>query len=579
MLAAQTLSALTVSLCLLIDNIMIGQFLGNNGLAAFILANPILLVIGALGSMLSAGVQVACSKSLGKGSQEETNAGYSSAIVIAAVCSIVFVLAVVFLQVPLARLMGANTEQLLSDTSSYMSGFVIGAPASMGALILVPFLQMAGQSNLLIAAVLGMTVADVGFDLLNVVVFHGGMFGMGLASSLSYYVAIIIGGTYFLSKKSTFRFSFARVSVRKIRELLSGGIPTIVGMAASVVLVFVMNKLLLRTGGENAVAAFAVITTLGNASNCISTGTGGVALTLTGILYNEEDQTGLKSLLGLMVRYAFLLGVVVAVLLIIFAPACVSLFMRDTGEGKTMAVLGLRMYAVGLIPCCINNALKSSYQGTGRVKTMELISVLENVVFPALSAIILNLIAGVNGIWLYFLAGEVLALIGTLCWIWLRRRKITLRSEDILLLKPEFGVAPDDLLESDITDLNEVMEFSQKANDFCRAHRQSARLGYHLALCIEEMGRNIITHGFSRDSKSHHLSIRLQYKDHRWALRFRDDCGAFDPVTYIPEENAKIQMGLRLAMHMADEARYTYSMNLNNLLLVLQEEKDPAAAR
>ena len=34
MLAAQIMSALTVSLCLLIDNIMIGQFLGESGLAA-----------------------------------------------------------------------------------------------------------------------------------------------------------------------------------------------------------------------------------------------------------------------------------------------------------------------------------------------------------------------------------------------------------------------------------------------------------------------------------------------------------------------------------------------------------------
>ena len=80
MLAAQTLSALTVSVCLLIDNIMIARFLGVQATAAYGLANPILLVIGAIGSMLAAGVQVACSKSLGSGSQEETNKGYSSAI-------------------------------------------------------------------------------------------------------------------------------------------------------------------------------------------------------------------------------------------------------------------------------------------------------------------------------------------------------------------------------------------------------------------------------------------------------------------------------------------------------------------
>ena len=87
MLLAQIFSALTVSLCLLIDNIMIGRFLGERALTAYGLANPLLLIIGAVGSMLCAGAQVACSKSLGRGDQEETNVGYSSTVAAAAVFS------------------------------------------------------------------------------------------------------------------------------------------------------------------------------------------------------------------------------------------------------------------------------------------------------------------------------------------------------------------------------------------------------------------------------------------------------------------------------------------------------------
>ena len=102
MLAAQVLSALTVSLCLLIDSIMIGRFLGVDAIAAYGLANPILLIIGAVGSMLSAGIQVVCSKSLGKGSQEETNKGYSSAIAVAVIVSVIFAVLVLLLRKPIA---------------------------------------------------------------------------------------------------------------------------------------------------------------------------------------------------------------------------------------------------------------------------------------------------------------------------------------------------------------------------------------------------------------------------------------------------------------------------------------------
>jgi len=569
MLTAQIISALTVSLCLLIDNLMIGQYLGERALTAYGLANPVLLIIGAVGQMLCAGAQVACGKSLGRGDREETDIGYSTAIAVAVVFSLAFAVLVALIRVPLARMLGADDPELLKDTSTYMAGFVIGAPASMGALILVPFLQMAGQGNLLIAAVLGMTVADVAFDFLNVTVFRGGMFGMGLASSLSYYVAVLIGGVYFLSKKCVFTFSLKRVMRRKVRELLAGGVPTVFGMASSVVLVFAVNKLLLGFGGKPSVAAYAVITTVINACNCISTGTGGVALTLSGVLYNEEDRGGLSELVKLLTQRAVVLGVGMMAFLMVFARPLATLFMPAPGQSQTMAITGLRLFAVGMIPCCVSNALRNCYQGTGRVHMMEIMCVLANAALPTLAAWLLGSAMGVNGVWLYFVTGETLTLMGVMGYVWLRKGGVTWRPEDILLLKRDFGVSEADRLEASLGSLDEVMDFSRSAADFCKAHGGTARLASHLALCVEEMGANIVTHGFSQKGKNG-LSIRLQVKDGRWTLRFRDDCTAFDPVSHV-EHNEDESLGIRLAMRMADEARYTYSMNLNNLTLVLRD--------
>ena len=68
MLTAQILSALTVSLCLLIDNIMIGRFLGEDAIAAYGLANPILLVIGAaVAGLIIRGVRRAAETEKGAG--------------------------------------------------------------------------------------------------------------------------------------------------------------------------------------------------------------------------------------------------------------------------------------------------------------------------------------------------------------------------------------------------------------------------------------------------------------------------------------------------------------------------------
>ena len=575
MLTAQILSALTVSLCLLIDNVVIGQFLGENAMAAYGFANPLLLAIGAIGSMLAAGIQISVGKSLGRGSREETDEGYSSSMAVAGLISVGFAIVVILLRDPLARLMGAgNGGEVFEMTRDYLAGFSIGAPGSMGALTLVPFLQMAGQSNLLIVAVASMTVADVALDLLNVLVFHGGMFGIGLASSLSYYVAMVFAAVYFLSKKCIFRFSLKKVTKAKIIELLKGGVPAGVNMAASVLLVFALNRILLSTGGAEGVAAYAVIMSIGNAANCITTGIGGVSLTLCGILYNEEDRTGLKDTLTLLVRYAVILGAAAAVLLLAFAPALVGIFLKEPGEAQSQAILGLRLFASGMIFCAINNAIKFMYQATGRENLMALICVLEGLVFPALGAFVFSRFMGTSGVWLYFLCGETLAMVFIAALIRTRTRELPWKNGAYLMLKEGFSVPEEDCLEADIHNMDEVSAVSERARQFCLDHGQSQRVANHVSLCVEEKASNTIEHGF-REGAKNHLSLRILFRKDYWVLRFRDDCGQFDPVSYMPEkEDAGKDLGIRLIQSLAEEARYTYSLNLNNLMLKLPSNSD-----
>ncbi len=586
MLTAQIFSALTVSLCLMIDNVIVGRYLGVTAIAAYGLANPVLLAGGAIAGLMSSGIQVACGKSLGRGDQKETNAAYSSAIAAALVISAALTLLILCFRNQLATLMGAGPEiaasevenpleNLFLQTRDYLAGFCIGAPASIGALVLVPFLQISGQTTLLIVAVMGMMICDIALDLLNVFVFHGGMFGMGLASAISYYVALIVGGAYFLRKKCVFRFSRKLVSMKKIRELFAGGIPMGVNALSSVVLVYAMNMILRGMGGEEsvyAVAAFSVFSTIGGASNAITTGAGGVSLTLTGMFYQEEDQHTLSLTVRTLVRHAIILGVAVGLLLQVLSPALITLFIPDNPASRDLGILGLRLFAAGLLPSCIMGVLKFMYQGTGRILFSELISVLECAVLPTLVALILSRFFGVTGAWFYFCGGELLSLI--LMGLYIAKAKGTLpwKNDAFLLLRSDFLVPEEDIMEVDVHSVEEAMRAAEDAGRFCLAHGQSEKISNHIALCIEETATNVTRHGFTQDQKPHHLSIRVVKKKDYWILRFRDDCKAFDPTQYASGTGEE-SLGIRLMMKLAQEAKYTYSMNLNNLTLRLPAEE------
>ena len=101
MLLTQILSSMTVMLCMLIDSIMIGRFLGIPSMSAYGYATPVLLVFAAMGAMISAGVQVMCGKTMGIGDKKGTNACFTASVVLTSAISLVGLLAVVLFTDPI----------------------------------------------------------------------------------------------------------------------------------------------------------------------------------------------------------------------------------------------------------------------------------------------------------------------------------------------------------------------------------------------------------------------------------------------------------------------------------------------
>ena len=576
MLVTQIMSAMTVMICMLIDSIMIGRFLGVDSMTAYGLATPVLLVFAAFGSMLAAGIQVHSGKAMGSGDMEETNAGFSSAVFLATAVSAVGLVAVLVFLSPICTLLGAgaNTPDnvVFSLTGDYIKGFIIGAPAFIFAQIMVPYMQISGNRTRLVVAVAAMTVADVVGDVLNVFVFKGGTLGMGLASSISYYIAFAIGAVYFLKKSCIFKFRPKLIRAKCSLGLLKYGVPTVINQLCLVLLVFVLNKILLEVGQNNAVAAYSVISTVGNICYCFGSGVASVALLLSSIFYSDEDKSELRSLVKTMTFYAVVLDVIVIGVVLAAAPLLVRLFLADEPGAYDMAVLGARLFSLSLLPCALNTSFKNYYQGVNRTGFTQLISIMQNLAFPALFAFVLSRFAGTTGVWLGFVCGETLTLLIISAVVWIKNRKITFTPDAYSLLPADFGAKEGEYVEMSIDSVDSSVEASVKASEFCREHGEDKRTCSFIALCIEEMANNIVLHGFTKDNKEHSVDIRLTFKDGRRVIRIRDNCVNFDPVKYIElhsNDDPASHIGIRMVMKMVKSANYVNSLGLNNLTLVL----------
>ncbi len=75
------LSALAATLGMLVDNIIVGRYLGTAELGAMGIIGPITLIFSACGNICSGGATVRASQALGRGEKERVNQIFTSAII------------------------------------------------------------------------------------------------------------------------------------------------------------------------------------------------------------------------------------------------------------------------------------------------------------------------------------------------------------------------------------------------------------------------------------------------------------------------------------------------------------------
>ena len=587
MLVIQILSAMTVTLCMLVDSIMIGRFLGVDSMTAYGLASPVLLVFAAFGSMIAAGAQVMCGKALGEGNKSRANACYTVSAAVAAAVSVIGVVLVLLRIDPLCTLLGAGENSPANPvyglTRDYLSGFIVGAPGFIAAQIMVPYMQMSGSRKRLVGSVIAMVISNISLNLLNVLVLHRGTFGMGLASSVSYYIAALIGLPYFFRKDCIFKFRKKYLSLRVLAGLMSDGVPTLINQVSLVLLTFVLNKLLLEVGGNLAVAAYSVIATVGNLCYAFSSGNASVTLTLSSMFYGDKDRPSLRELVRTMIRYGLLTCTAVTVTVLLAADPLVTMFLENAAA-KGLAVAGLRLFILSLVPCVLNTSFKNFYQGVEKVRLSLAISVTQNFALIALSAFVLSRFLGVTGVWLGFLCGELLTWLLICVNVFCRNRHITFRATPFMLLDPNFGVSDEHCFEMTVLTANDVDLAAQRAGTFCRAQGLTARGSAVISLCVGEMAQNIVQHGFQPD-KDNTIDIRIMVGETETVVRLRDNCKKFDPVKYMElhpdkEEPGKSpHIGIHMVMRHVREAKYVYSLGLNNLTLTIGENTGATKAK
>lgn len=197
----------------IIDGVITSRFLGPDAYAAVALLGPLVNIVLLLASFISIGGQIVCSHKIGTGERDEANAVFTFSALFGLAIAALFVLFSMVAPGTLFRICGVSLSkrpELYEHMLRYLQGYLIGIPAVIMVQVLSPFLVMDNGKKLVTLSATVLCAADIAGDLLNALVFRGGIFGMGLATSISMWLQLCVLAVHFLKKAGYFRFHSRR---------------------------------------------------------------------------------------------------------------------------------------------------------------------------------------------------------------------------------------------------------------------------------------------------------------------------------------------------------------------------------
>ncbi len=570
MLPSVIMSQIIMTICTVVDAALTGKFLGAEAVAAEGMVTPVVMIVIAVASIMSAGNSTSCSNAFGKGDIDEINRVFSTTLSTSLSFSIFCTILILIFSNPICLCLGLTPEtELFNLTMDYLLGYVPLMPILSVIMILPALLQIEGDNKTNVIAVVLVFVLDIVFDLLNIFVLQGGVLGMALATTLSYYVSGILVLVRFFGRKRVIKFSFKYVELYRIKKILSYGTPTFINALCMGLTTAALNAAFLEYGSEMYVAAFTIASRVGDILLCFCYGMGEMTATVTGIANGEEDRDELKEILYVMAQKSVTINLVLIVLTWLFGAMPLILF-TDDQDIIEMSAWGLKIFSLQfifrtLIICYVNylRGIKEFVAGNVILIVMTITA--------AAFAFGAPLTFGVDSIWYSYIFSVTLSLIFIMLFVKFSTQKNPLAWESLIFKLDSYGISKENYLEWEISDIDTLCKSCEKAVDFVKTHGGDDRKAMILSLFMEELGKNVLSWGF-QDEKKHRLTIKMMRNAAGFILRFRDDGIHFDPTEYYRihrGEKSDENLGIRMVFSMNPEVTYLNTMNLNNLIIKL----------
>lgn len=402
------ISMLASSLYGLLDGIFVGRILGDTAFAAINLAFPFVVINFSLADLIGVGSAVPISIALGKKDHAQANNIFTCACLM--IVGTGFAIgAVLYLAAPaLLSLLGAEGE-LATLAVQYMRVYAICSPVTTIIFAMDNYLRICGQIKPSMWLNIFMSVLTAVLEFTFLYVFRWGIWGAALATCLGMLVCALIAFYPFARGKLLLRLCRPRFSAPMVRQIIGCGVPNFLNNIAARITSILMNAVLLKMGGADAVSIYGILMYAGEMVQPLLYGVCDSLQPAVGYNWGAGKFTRVKAI----ERCCFIAGAVVSISLalcaLIFPEAIVSLFTTTTDAAfLDMAALAMRLFSLTYLTRWFSFAAQSYMIAVEKPIPASIISVSTALIFPVVLIAVLWPL-GLNGLWLNSTVSAVLA--------------------------------------------------------------------------------------------------------------------------------------------------------------------------
>lgn len=513
LLFSATLTMIVVYLMLLSDTLIVGNIVGENGIAAINIVTPLYSAANFVAGLIGMGTAYLYCRAMGEFQKERACGIFSQSIMLALASGVGMFLLMLVLKdryLNYLNISGAIRDEV-DAYWKYEKIVILLVPVNY---LMIEMVYCDGDE---LISILGNAIMVVGNIAQSVFLcLKMGIAGASLGTAIGMALATLTLCLHFVRKSNTMHFRW-HFSFRDILEMNRLALTDAVVYICWSVLGIFLNKLVISRFGESYLPVLTVILGIYEFS-LVFDGIGEAVSPLGEVYLGEKNYENEKILL----RYAFgvciVEGISVMLLLLFAAPVIPRLYDITSQELIPLCVTAVRIMAFLMPFSAITYLMTSQYLLVRKIALAALFAMAHSLLFAALFCKALSSVFGINGICFGLVLSPISTLATFSAYVCVRygKKKFPwlLEDNEFPTLNHSFPLTKDGM-----------MEMRSMAEKFLRKHSVDDQTVFRIMLLIEECGLATIAENSGRKVIAEY-SIMLTEDGVR--LTLRDNGKIFD---------------------------------------------------